>query len=213
MSLPTAGDRAAETSTTTGTVTYSLAGAISGWRTIVAACGDGATVDYYARDQAGGSDFEVGRGVITDATPDTLTRATIHTSSNGGAAVNWAAGTREIVVAFTAKAFRELAYSPVTDITTATLNLSLTHANNFLRCTNAAGCNITVQAQATVAWEADTEIHGYSTSGITTLTQDTGVTIVVPSGFNKEVTQNSAWTLKRVASDTWVLSGHLVVTP
>jgi hypothetical protein len=108
MALPTPGDRAAETSTTTGTGTYDLAGEIDGWRTIVAACGTGETVDYFARDAAGGSDYEVGRGVITDAGTDTLTRAVIHTSSNGGAAVNWGAGTREIVVTLTANAMNQL---------------------------------------------------------------------------------------------------------
>jgi hypothetical protein len=109
MTLPVPGDRAAETSTTTGTGTYSLAGAISGWRTLVAACGDGAVVDYFVRDQAGGSEYEVGRGTITDLATDTLTRDLIHASSNAGAAVNWSAGTREIVVAFTADAFNQLA--------------------------------------------------------------------------------------------------------
>jgi len=108
MALPTPGDRAAETSTTTGTGTYSLGGAITGWQGIVAACGTGSTVDYFVRDQAGGSDFEVGRGVITDLATDTLTRATILASSNAGAAVNWSAGTRDIVVTFTADAFNQL---------------------------------------------------------------------------------------------------------
>ena len=109
MALPTPGDRAAETSTTTGTGTYTLAGAITGWRTLVAACGDGAEVDYFVRDQAGGANYEVGRGTITDAGSDTLSRDTIYSSSNADAAVNWTAGTREIVVTFTANAFEKLA--------------------------------------------------------------------------------------------------------
>ena len=50
MALPTPGDRAAETSTTAGTGTYNLDGAILGWRTIVAACGTNKTVDYFVRD-------------------------------------------------------------------------------------------------------------------------------------------------------------------
>ena len=108
MALPTPGDRAAETSTTTGTGTYSLGGAITGWQGIVAACGTGATVDYFVRDQAGGADFEVGRGVITDAATDTLSRVTILSSSNAGAAVSWPAGTRDIVVTFTADAFNQM---------------------------------------------------------------------------------------------------------
>ena len=108
MSLPTPGDRAAETSTTTGTGTYTLAGAITGWRTLVAACGDTAEVDYFVRDQAGGANYEVGRGTITDAGSDTLSRDTIYASSNADAAVNWSAGTREIVVTLTANTFQQV---------------------------------------------------------------------------------------------------------
>lgn len=108
MALPKAGDRAAETSTTTGTGTFSLAGAIADWRTIVAACGTGETVDYYAVQEDGSSGYEVGRGVITDGTPDTLTRVEVFASSNGDALVNWGAGTREIVVTLTANAMEQL---------------------------------------------------------------------------------------------------------
>lgn len=86
------GYRARERSTTTGTGTYSLAGAEPGFRTIVAAAGTGNTVRYMATD---GKDWEVNDGVITDATPDTLTRATLIASSTGSA-INWGAGTRDI---------------------------------------------------------------------------------------------------------------------
>ena len=108
MALPTPGDRAAETSTTTGTGTYNLSGAILGWRTIVAACGTNKTVDYFVRDSLGTADYEIGRGVITDSSPDTLTRVTIYASSNSGSAVNWGVGTREVVVTLTANAMNQL---------------------------------------------------------------------------------------------------------
>lgn len=93
-------DRVKETSTTTGTGTYSLAGAVAGYRTFVSAIASGATVTYCAED---GTNWEVGQGVFTDATPDTLTRATILASSNSGSAVSWSAGTRNIFLTFTAR--------------------------------------------------------------------------------------------------------------
>jgi hypothetical protein len=133
MALPTPGDRAAETSTTTGTGTYNLNGAISGWRTIVTACGTGNEVDYFVRDSLGTSDYEIGRGVITDAATDTLTRATIYASSNGGSAVNWGAGTREIVVTLTANAMNQLLADEDIGVTvqaynaTNTLNAGVTY--------------------------------------------------------------------------------------
>lgn len=85
--------RVKETSTTTGTGTYNLAGAAAGFRTFVAGVGTGNTCYYCATD---GTDFEEGVGTVTDATPDTLARTFILTSSNSNAAVNWGAGTRDI---------------------------------------------------------------------------------------------------------------------
>lgn len=92
-------DRVKETSTTTGTGTYSLAGAVAGFRTFVAGIGTTNTCHYVAED---GTDWEVGIGTVTDATPDTLARTLILSSSNAGAAVNWAAGTKNIFCALPA---------------------------------------------------------------------------------------------------------------
>lgn len=86
-------DRVQETSTTTGTGTLDLAGAVTGFQTFVAGIGDGKTCDYCITF---GTDWEVGRGTVTDAATDTLSRTTIHASSNAGAAVNWGAGTKTV---------------------------------------------------------------------------------------------------------------------
>lgn len=86
-------DRVKETTTTTGTGTYSLDGAASGFRTFVAGVGTGQVVTYVVEN---GTDWEVGEGTVTDATPDTLTRTTILASSNAGAAVNWGAGSKNV---------------------------------------------------------------------------------------------------------------------
>lgn len=93
-------DRVKETSTTTGTGTYDLAGAATGYQGFVAGAGDGNTCIYVAED---GTDWEVGLGTITDATPDTLSRDTIYSSSNSGSAVSWSAGTRNISLTWSAE--------------------------------------------------------------------------------------------------------------
>ncbi len=87
-------DRVKETSTTTGTGTYNLAGAVAGFQGFVAGIGNANTTWYAASD---GTDWEVGIGTVTDAAPDTLSRDTILQSSNGDAAVSWSAGTKTIV--------------------------------------------------------------------------------------------------------------------
>ena len=81
-----AADRVKETTSTTGTGTWNLAGAVAGFRTFVAGIGTGNTC-YYVAEQ--GSDWEIGLGTVTDATPDTLARTRIIASSNGGSAVNF----------------------------------------------------------------------------------------------------------------------------
>ncbi len=71
-------DRVKETSTTTGTGTLSLAGAVSGFQTFVAGIGN-SNVTYYAIVNDSGTEFEIGIGTVTDASPDTLSRTTILT--------------------------------------------------------------------------------------------------------------------------------------
>ncbi len=85
MALPFA-DRVVETTQTTGTGTLDLDGASTGFRGFVAGIGNGNTAAYVITD---GVEWETGTGVVTDASPDTLSRVTVSASSNGGAKVNW----------------------------------------------------------------------------------------------------------------------------
>jgi len=90
------GDRVKESTTSTGTGTINLAGTSDGFQGFVAGVGGGNTT-YYAISHQTASEFEVGIGNVTDATPDTLSRDTIISSSNGGAAVNFSAGTKDVI--------------------------------------------------------------------------------------------------------------------
>ena len=75
-------DRVRETSTSQGTGTINLAGAVTGFRTFVDGIGDGNTT-YYAIFEEGTNLFEIGLGTVTDATPDTLARTTVLSNSSG----------------------------------------------------------------------------------------------------------------------------------
>ena len=88
-------DRVKETSATTGTGTFSLAGAEVGFETFVSGVGDTNTT-YYAISHDGTAEFEVGIGTVTSGTPDTLSRDTIISSSNSDAAVNFTSGTKTV---------------------------------------------------------------------------------------------------------------------
>jgi len=91
-------DRVKETTTTTGTGTYTLAGAVTGFESF-GSVGDGNTTYYCCTD---GIDFEVGIGTYT-ASGTTLSRTTILQSSNSDTAVNWSAGTRTVFVTMPAE--------------------------------------------------------------------------------------------------------------
>jgi hypothetical protein len=91
-------DRVQETTTTTGTGTYTLAGAVTGYQSF-SVIGNGNTT-YYA--VTNGTDWEVGLGTYT-AAGTTLSRNSILESSNSGSAVNWSAGTKQIFVTYPAE--------------------------------------------------------------------------------------------------------------
>jgi len=84
-------DRVQETTTTAGTGTLTLDGAVTGFQTFSSAIGNTNTT-YYAISSSG-SEFEVGIGTVGAGT---LARTTILASSNGGSAVNLSAGTKNV---------------------------------------------------------------------------------------------------------------------
>jgi hypothetical protein len=95
-------DRIKDQTTTTGTGTVNLdASAPTGFRTFAAAVTSGATVRYLI-ESSDQSEWEIGEGVFTDGTPDTLTRATVYSSSNSGSLVNFSAGTKTVSLIFCA---------------------------------------------------------------------------------------------------------------
>ena len=114
-------DRVKETSTTTGTGTFDLAGAEIGFESFVSGVGNG-NQTYYAISNDGTNEFEVGIGTVTDATPDTLSRDTIISSSNSDALVNFTSGTKDVFCTLPAKK----TMSPVMDATSYVVTHSST---------------------------------------------------------------------------------------
>jgi len=88
-------DRVKESSTTTGTGTFDLAGVVSGFEGFVAGIGTTNTT-YYTIFNQGTTEWEVGLGTVTDAATDTLSRDTIISSSNSDAAVSFTSGTKDV---------------------------------------------------------------------------------------------------------------------
>lgn len=91
-------DRVRETTTTTSTGAYTLAGAVTGYQSF-SVVGDGNTTYYTVTD---GTDWEVGIGTYT-ASGTTLSRDTILASSNSGNAVSWGAGNKDVFLTYPAE--------------------------------------------------------------------------------------------------------------
>jgi hypothetical protein len=111
-------DRVQETTTTTGTGTLTLLGAVTGYQSF-AAIGN-ANTTYYTISSTS-SQWEVGIGTYT-ASGTTLSRDTVIASSNAGAAVNLSAGTKNVFVTYPA------GYS----VTSATVNKNSEFASTTL---------------------------------------------------------------------------------
>ena len=90
-------DRVQETTTTVGTGTYTLAGAVTGYQSF-SAIGNANTTYYTVTNDI---DWEVGLGTYT-AAGTTLSRDSILASSNSNNAVNWGAGTKRVFVDYPA---------------------------------------------------------------------------------------------------------------
>jgi hypothetical protein len=84
-------DRVKESSSTTGTGTFTLGGAVSGFETFSAGIG-GSNTTYYCIFETGTNNFEVGFGTLNSGA-STLARTYVISSSNSDAKVNFAGAT------------------------------------------------------------------------------------------------------------------------
>ena len=116
-------DRVKQTSTTTGTGTFSLTGTEVGFETFVTGIGD-TNSTFYAIALDGTAEFEVGIGTVTDAATDTLSRDTVISSSNSDNKVNFAAGTKTVFCTYPAKRAPSAGMTATTYVTTHASTIS-----------------------------------------------------------------------------------------
>jgi hypothetical protein len=150
-------DRVQETSTTTGTGTLTLAGAVLGYRTFASGIGSGNTC-YYTITNAAGA-WEVGIGTVGTGT---LARTTLLSSSTGSF-VSFT-GTLNVFVTYPA------GRSVYQDESTGTAYAPALAASNGLTLNNA-----TVSANYTIP-------TGYNAVSAGPVTVASGVVVTVPSG-------------------------------
>jgi hypothetical protein len=136
-------DRVRETTTTTGTGTITLGGAATGFQSF-SVIGDSNTT-FYTIQLSNTNEWEVGIGTYTSS-GTTLSRDTILESSNGGSAVNFSAGSKDVFVTYPAEKAIYVGNLPtkmvVTKRDTTTADVAL--ANGFLPVLNRSGSTINV---------------------------------------------------------------------
>lgn len=154
-------DRIRETSTTSGTGTLTLAGAVSGFRSF-ADIGNGNTTYYTIVDSTAGT-WEVGIGTYT-ASGTTLARNTILSNSSGTtAAINFAANVKDVFVTYPSS---KAVYGDASDIA---YDAHFAASNGIYLNANTVATSLTLP----------TNYNGLSSGNVTL---NTGVTVTVPTG-------------------------------
>lgn len=151
-------DRVKETTTTTGTGTVTLLGAVAGYQSF-SVIGN-ANTTYYTIVGQTTTEWEVGVGTYTSS-GTTLSRDTILASSNSGSAVNFSAGTKDVFVSYPADRAVYVDGTSITPSSTASLPVANggtgqttytngqllignTTGNTLTKATLTAGANITI---------------------------------------------------------------------
>ena len=117
-------DRVKQTSTSTGRGTINLsATAETGFETFVAGIGT-TNSTFYCISHDGTAEFEVGIGTVTDASPDTLSRDTVISSSNSDNKVDFQAGTKTVFCTYPAKRAPSASMTAATYINTHASTIS-----------------------------------------------------------------------------------------
>ena len=159
------GDRVKESTTTTGTGTYDLAGPATSFQSFVSGVGDANTTCYLATD---GTDWEVGIGTVTDAGTDTLSRDLLLDSSTG-AAISWTSGSKDIACVAGAGIYGSRAKA--VDSITADPSPALEQNGTMYLCNTSGGAfTVTLPAVADMP-------NGYSLTFFKTDTSTNAITI------------------------------------
>ena len=98
-------DRVLDSSTTTGTGAITVSGSPpTGYRTFSSVLSVGDTFYYVVQGQSS-AEWEIGLGTYSSA--NVFARTTVLSSSNGGAAVSFSAGTKDVFISVPAAQFKQ----------------------------------------------------------------------------------------------------------
>lgn len=201
-------DRVLETSTSTSTGTFTLAGAPSGFQSFSAGIG-GSNTTYYTIVNTTGNEWEVGLGTL-DSGGTVLTRTTVYRSSNSNNAVNFSAGTKNVFCTYTASKSINYDASGLLTIPTATLQVGTASGTTFANSLAQMYANTNSYAQLLL----QNTNAGNAASTDLVLTADTGTdtTNYFDVGINSSTYADPAYTaVGFVDSYSIALGGNLAI--
>lgn len=196
-------DRVIVTTTTVSTGAYSLGAAVTGYLTPAqAGVASGSRVSYVVVDSlTAPTAMEVGEGIYSTGTPDQLTRALVRRNTTGGtSAVNWATGTKFIMLAPCAANVPSLETDGQLTLAALALTGGLTIGNGF---TLSAGVAVVPAGTAAApSVRVGGQQNGLSAPSANTLVVSaggSGIGTFNASGLS--VTGNVSWTSDRRMKD------------
>lgn len=101
--------------------------------------------------------------------------------------------------------------TPIVTVSGTTVTPALGQASSYFRCTNAAGCAVTIPTNASVAFPVGTTLtFAQAAAGAVTFAGAGGVTInVATTHLARTVDQHAVVQLIQVAADSWTIFGNL----
>jgi len=219
-------DRVQETTTTTGTGTVTLLGAVAGFQSF-AAVGNANTTYYTIAGQTG-AEWETGIGTYTSS-GTTLSRTTVLGSSNSGSLVNFSAGTKNVFVTYPAtKAAATLKPQTLVINNNGAALVKIGNINGIANSTTSSGGWLLPQATTLASFSArliractgvDTILAlKYSTNNlyagatqITTLTIPTGSTSTITSTLTNSLAAQTTLYLDITQVGTTYAGAGLIV--
>lgn len=197
-------DRVKETSTTTGTGTVTLAGAVAGFQAFSVIGNSNQT--YYAITDGNGTGFEVGIGTYTSS-GSTLSRDTILESSNSGSAITLTSNTHTVFTTYPAEraVFSDDNSSTVSGTAdgaiTAGKPVIVEADGDFAEVVSSSGFGTALEIDSASAYFTDTDsdndgtflvvYRGASNYGYATVVTISGTTVTAgtPTAFESSTTQ------------------------
>jgi hypothetical protein len=178
-----------ETTTSTGTGALTLAGAVTGFSAFSSWMSVGDTCFYVVRavDSNGTPTGDVEAGLGTYSATNTLTRTSPRRSSNGGAAVSFAAGTKQVMLSVSAQEFQ----------TYPTKVLVADYTNSTVTLSDVTGLAFDAAASA------DYEIEVFGAAQAAATTTGFGLALTVPTGATVAGEWDNAATTTQTATLGW----------